>query len=449
MLNKDINARFEDWLLSPSESLDFEVKGWLDMDDAESQGLVAKALIALENHGGGFLLFGFTENAEKKLVPHSASRPASLKPYLTDALNAIVKKRAEPPFHVEVTLQKHPENGEEYPLVRVPGTSKVPVRSDSATPGGSLKQHVYYVRASGPESRAPIAGAEWDTLLRRAVHNQRDEIVSVLRAYLPGAGGMALLQAAPDQELLKQFAAAANARWTSLNESLPSDHPAKVSLGHFSFAARVVGTSKGLTAAKVLSANESTRKYTGWPVFVTLHQEATKPKLVDDCIEAWLADVNYPSVAHADFWRIHPDGLFFLLRGYQEDAADFPRGTAEPGKLFEATLPIWRVGECLLRVSELAAKMFEEGFELLVQCEWTGLAGRHLFVHNARRFLGSGKAAQDMVRTSSRLPSSVRDILPEAVRALTAPLYERFDFTEIPDFVYAEELNGMLSGKMV
>lgn len=446
MLNKDINARFEDWLISPAESLDFEVKGWLDMEDPESQGLVAKALIALENHGGGFLLFGYTENAEKKLVPDDP-RPASLKPYLTDALNSIVKKRAEPSFHVEVSVQKHPKSSDEYPLVRVRGTSKVPVRSDSATAGGSLKQHVYYIRAPGPESRAPLDGSEWDALLRRAVLNQREEIVSVLRAYLPGAGGMALLQAAPDQEVLTQFAAAATARWKTLNESLPEDHPARIKLGHFSFAARVLGNAKGLTAANVLSVNERAKRYTGWPTFVTLHQDPTRPKFIDDCIEAWLADTKYPDVGHADFWRIHPDGLFFLLRGYQEDALDYARGTTTPGTLFEATLPIWRVGECLLRVSELAEAMFEEGFELLVQCEWTGLTGRQLYVHNARRYLGSGKAAQDAVRTSGRLPGLVRDVLPEAVRSLTAPLYERFDFTEVPDLVYVEELSDMTKGK--
>jgi hypothetical protein len=69
MLNKDINSRFEDWLLNPTEGLDFEVKRWLHMTDPEAQGLVAQALIALENHGGGFLLFGYMEDAQKKLIP--------------------------------------------------------------------------------------------------------------------------------------------------------------------------------------------------------------------------------------------------------------------------------------------------------------------------------------------------------------------------------------------
>ncbi|MBA0014335.1 MAG: hypothetical protein H0Z53_01755 [Nitrosospira sp.] len=56
LLNRDINSQFEDRLISPMETLDIEAKDWLDMDDVESKGTIAKTLIALENHGGGFLV---------------------------------------------------------------------------------------------------------------------------------------------------------------------------------------------------------------------------------------------------------------------------------------------------------------------------------------------------------------------------------------------------------
>ena len=92
--NRDINSRFEDWLISPSETLDFEVKGWLDLNDAEARGTIAKAIIALENHGGGFLLIGFSKDQER-LIPN-AQRPASLAQYSTDEINSIIKKCAEP-----------------------------------------------------------------------------------------------------------------------------------------------------------------------------------------------------------------------------------------------------------------------------------------------------------------------------------------------------------------
>ncbi|WP_423460304.1 hypothetical protein [Ottowia sp. VDI28] len=443
MLNSDINSRFEDWLLSPRETLDFEVKQWLNMADPESQGLVAKALIALENHGGGFLLFGYRENNDKSLSP-DPNRPISLEAYLTDALNAIIKKRAEPVFHVEVTLQRHPTSNEEYPLVRVAGTSKVPVRSDSATAGGSLKQHVYYMRAPGPESRAPLNASEWDALLRRSITNQREEIISLFRALAPATVAGRFLEAAPTEaEALGTFVANAKARWSHLNGGLEESDPAKITLGHFFFAARIVGTSRHLNERQILELNQSAKRYTGWPALITLHGEKTKPRLIDGCIEAWISD--QADVGHADFWRIDAkNGNFFLLRGYQEDSLDPARGFGNPGTLFELTLPVWRLGEFLLRVLDLADAMYEPPYEVLVECEWEGIAGRRLFSLNGRRHVRSYTSAEATVRTSGSFPSNgLRELLPEAVRTLMVPLYQHFEFFVPPDTLFAEELGRM------
>ncbi|MES2279991.1 MAG: hypothetical protein V4542_01120 [Pseudomonadota bacterium] len=448
MLNKDINSRFEDWLLSPNETLDFEVKQWLDLSDPESQGLVAKALIALENHGGGFLLFGYLEDQHKKLVPDE-NRPSNLESYRTDAINAILKRRAEPAFHVEVTMQRHPQTGNEHPLVRVTGQSKVPIRSDSATPAGSLKQHVYYIRAPGPESRGPLNAAEWDALLRRVLLNQREEIVGLIRTMFPSN---ALLGGTPpptERDLLTQFHGKAIARWTALNQSLNDSHPGRIKLGYFAFSARILGTSKNIDSQKIIEANQIARRYTGWSAFVSLHQEATRPKLVEGCIEAWLANASYPDVGHADFWRIDPAGNFFLLRGYQEDSLDPQKGFGAVGTLFEATLPAWRLGEFLLRVGDLGSVMFEDGFEIVVACEWTGLRNRKLFVHNMRRFLpGSYQSAEDTVKTSGQFAQqTVRELLPDVVKTLTKPLYEHFDFFVPSDSFYSEELTEMTKNR--
>lgn len=449
MRNQDINSRFEDWLISPRETLDFEVKQWMDLNDAESQGLVAKALIALENHGGGFLLFGYREGENKSLEP-DPNRPSTLDSYTTDAINAIVKRRAEPVFHVEVTLQRHPTSGEDYPLVRVPGTSKVPVRSDSATAGGSLKQHVYYVRAPGPESRGPVNGAEWDTLLRRAIANQREEIIGLLRSLSPTSSlDLGGANQVTEADTLEQFARKAKLRWKELNDGLEASHPSKISLGYFSFAARIVGVSRGLDTRQILDANDGARRYTGWPTFVTIHGQKTKPRLVDGCIETWLAEVPYPDLAHADFWRIDPKGgNFFMLRGYQEDSIDPSRGLGEPGTLFEATLPAWRVGEFLLRVLDLADVMYEPSYKVLVECEWTGIDGRRLFVFNFRRHVPAFRATQPVVRTNGTFSqNSLRELLPEAVKALTKPLYEHFEFFVPSDSFYAEELGEMTKNR--
>ena len=446
MLNSDVNSRFEDWLLNPRETLDFEVKQWLDLANVEHQGLVAKALIALENHGGGFLLFGYKE-ADGVLAP-DPNRPPTLEPYLTDAINAIIRKRAQPAFHVEVTLQRHPQTGQDFPLVRVAGSSRIPVRSDSETPEKSLRQHVYYVRASGPESRGPVNAAEWDALVRRAVRNQRDEILDLLRSLSPDGALRGIALQATEADSLSEFMTKARTRWEGLNESLPDSHPGKIKLGNFTFSARIVGASKRLGSPAIIAANQSARRYTGWAGFVTLHEEQTRPRLVDDCIEAWLANAPYPDVGLADFWRIDPKGNFYLLRGYQEDSPDSHRGFANPGKDFEITLPVWRLGEFLLRVADLGEVMFEEGFKIIVNCNWTGLQGRRLTVRNSRRFLaGNYQSSVDTVTTNAQFElRDIRDLLPETVSALLLRLYEYFNFFVPPEAFFREELNEMMKG---
>ncbi len=422
MLNRDVNARFEDWLLSPTEGLDFEAKQWLDMSDKEAQGLVAKALIALENHGGGFLVIGYAEDDQKRLRPDPA-RPASLEQYSADAINAIIKRCAEPAFHVEVFIQKHRESGDEYPLMRATGRSKVPVRSCSATPNKSLQQNVYYIRRPGPNSDGPKTAAEWDQLMRRCVMNQREEIIAVLRAFSSPGGSVGDALPPTKIDLLDAFTEASKLAWSKLNASLDATHAARISKGYYCFSARVLGKSRELDAAAILAALEGARKYTGWPSFVVLHQPDTRPKLVGGAVEAWTAKCPYPGVSYADYWRITPSGEFFLLRGYDEDALESKiKAAPEPGTAFEPTLPVWRLAEFLLRLTEVADSMFEPGFEVAVECEWTGLKGRHTVSLNRRIFFDSVTCSDDVVRTRGTFTQAMlQDVLPDVVRKLTPP----------------------------
>jgi len=52
-MTDNTNERLQDLLLDPKESLDVEIKGWLDLNDNTHKSVLAKALIALANHGGG------------------------------------------------------------------------------------------------------------------------------------------------------------------------------------------------------------------------------------------------------------------------------------------------------------------------------------------------------------------------------------------------------------
>lgn len=451
-LNRDINSRFEDWLISPTETLDFEVKGWLDLNDAEARGTVAKAMIALENHGGGFLLIGFSES-QGRLLP-DPQRPVNLAQYGTDEINAIIKKCAEPSFHAHVTIQKHPVTGNEFPIIQVAGGSKVPVRSCSATPNGTLKQNVYYIRRPGPASEAPMDSAEWDALIRRCVLKQRNEIVDVLRSFIPSVAPGNLQTLVNERAALDQFVSDSFGRWSAINSALPNDDPSKIKLGWFSFACQIIGQSKNLPPSLILESIERLRKYTGWPIFVTLHQPESKPYLKDGAIEASLTKLKNPSSAHADFWRIHPEGYFYVLRGYQEDDLETLSGSRtgrEPGTGLDLTIPVWRVAEFLLRSEELGRAMYEDGFSMLVRCEWSGLHGRELFIFNPRRMLFDGHrcSANDVVTEGKITQAAISDVLPDVVKSLTENLYQHFDFFQPPERFFSEEIALMRSGRSI
>jgi predicted HTH transcriptional regulator len=76
------SERLADLLIDPRENLNFEIKNWLDLsNDNDAKAILAKAAIALANHGGGFIALGLVENDagvdEAQVLRRSSSRPPS------------------------------------------------------------------------------------------------------------------------------------------------------------------------------------------------------------------------------------------------------------------------------------------------------------------------------------------------------------------------------------
>ena len=70
------NADLDDLINEPRETLDVEVKEWLDLTDNDHRAMIAKEIIALANHGGGFLVIGFKEKPDGTFQP-STGRPVN------------------------------------------------------------------------------------------------------------------------------------------------------------------------------------------------------------------------------------------------------------------------------------------------------------------------------------------------------------------------------------
>jgi hypothetical protein len=276
--------------------------------------------------------------------------------------------------------------------------------------------------------------------------NQKLEIIDTLRAFVPTVAQGEIRSLIAPNLALEKFASLSYEKWRTLDGSLPADHPAKNVKGTYSFACQFEGKTKNRSQNEILTAIEGLRRYTGWPTLVVLHGRDTAPYLADGCIEAWTAKTDYPDPAHADFWRVHQDGFVYMLRGYQEDSLE-GNPPPPPGKLFDLTLPVWRVGEFLLRAEELSRQMFEESVSICVLCEWRGLMGRALTELSGRRMIFAGRMAkQDHVTTEGSFPAQfIVESLPEVVKHLVGPLFPYFDFFQPPDSLYREELDRMRS----
>jgi hypothetical protein len=175
----------------------------------------------------------------------------------------------------------------------------------------------------------------------------------------------------------------------------------------------------------------------GWPPWVVLDSPGKRPYPKDGLVECWL-----PTVSPGDFWRASPSGKLYLLRFYQEDAGMVEK----PKTVIDLTVPVWRVGECLLHASRFAAALGNPDARVHVQFRWTGLSGRTLqAIDEPGRSPGEQcRSVEDVIvsRTSMRA-SEIVPKLPELVQSLAEPLYQAFDFFSPSPRMYVEMLTGM------
>lgn len=267
--------RLSDLLIEPREALGVELKGWLDLTtNGEHKALLAKSIIALANHGGGFILIGFTKT-DTGSGP-APDRPTSLAAFNPDTVNSVVARYCEPAFHCDIIIETAPD-GLGYPIVNVPGGHKVPIRATRDGPNGDvIKRNSYYIRRAGPCSETPQSGQEWDDLIRRVVSNAREDLLDQFRTILSGG---AATQAAPTQAAqTDEWFDASLLRWQEVVGGLPIGHGARMEPGHFAVGYTLAGgfeqPSLGELREKIRHA---TIRHTGWPEFWVPTRQGIEP----------------------------------------------------------------------------------------------------------------------------------------------------------------------------
>ena len=214
-------------ITEPREDLAYEYKDWLDLTSNEHKATLAKATIALANHGGGFIVIGFAEHGQ---TLESRPRPEEIPEITQDSVNAAVRRYADPEFHCEVYDVLHPNTGVSHTVVAVPSTLTVPVMSRRDYQE-EIAQNSCYIRKPGPRSEQPQTSEEWRTLLNRCVRANQDEMLEAIRSIVTGR--VETQDSIPNAlDDLRDYCTSARGRWKELVSDEPDNSPARFPHGY-------------------------------------------------------------------------------------------------------------------------------------------------------------------------------------------------------------------------
>lgn len=447
MSDTSTRRRLSDLLRQPREDMGVEAKAWLDLTgNPEHKAVLAKALLALANHGGGFVLLGF-DDTPTGLAP-SLPRPPTLDGFGQDIVNGIVQAFADPPFHCTVSFVPSP-TGDIHPIISVPGGHRVPIRAKKGGPNNAtVVMHSVYIRRPGPKSEVPQTAQEWDDLFARCLAAQRDQLLDSIRNIL---SGFATVEPPPGAgATLDAWTSESRSRWEALVGGLAPDDGRRCPLGRYWFSYELDGDVRPVSVPHLREVMErSTVRHSGWSPWWVPNRGAIVPYYKDDALECWLGHDGTRDAAHSDFWRVSPKGRGFLMRGYQEDGPDAAKRVGSPGTVFDLILPIWRVGEALLNIQSLATNLGAADSTLLFRAQYEGLARRELkSVSGDLWDDGGGTAKDDVATLETVVPvGSISANLPEIVHPLLEPLYARFGLYRLSMELVRSELAKMRSNR--
>lgn len=427
---------------APRETLSVEHKAWLDLGDQRHRGILAKALIALANHGGGYVVIGISEE-EGGTRRRVVARPPEIAAYSQEMIATLVRKFIDPVFDCELLTLKDPETDVELAVLSVPSGIPDIVMSKSGVPDGPISEFRIYMRKPGPASEMPTTISEWRALFDRCVKARQSEMLDAIRSIVTGAPTFQEGSLVDRKEANLVFMEDCRARWLRLVEETPVTSGARMPNGYWEVGVTFLGD---LEPPSLVELDRRLRiadgvKHTGWPTFLYMTRQPFAPNPVDGGLQAWIYEPGRDTEpAHSDFWRITRDGQAYMIRGHGEDELE----RIGAGSGFDISTPTWRIGEVILHVARLA-RQFEgvTGFDFT--CRYTGMAGRHLVAIGGRRWVHEGRVIhQDKYEGATTIElHQIPDELPEIVHGLLSPLYELFGLFELSRQLVSEELAEM------
>jgi len=414
------------------ERLDVEIKKLEPLQRrSDYSAQIAKAVMALSNHDGGFLIVGF--ELSDYGYQEDVDNPSDIETWEKTRLHDMLGQYMSPVVEVDLSIETG--DSSRHPVLVVPPHGATPIvctRDSNATRKGAV-----YIRKPGPKSEEPSTPEEWAPLIRRCVLYDKEGLASTFRHILEPPDVIASPEPAAD--ILQEAIAEADQRFEELKAQ--SDSPVtQMALGRWTIAYQMVPLPSPVSLTQLLENVRSAElSVTGWPIGVVMERDELRPHPWGKTLEAWMVSWLNDGL---DYWLARPTGFFYATRALKEDFME--QGDQSVLEWFN---PIWRMGEAILHSVRLA-KSFQQPIDhLRFFARYQGLKDRILWNNNPSIaglpdiFTCRTDEWSNEIVIPSNLPT---ENLPDVTMALLAPFYEQFDLFVMPAELYGREITRML-----
>ena len=184
---RGFSMSIESLLTNPQETVGIEYKEWLDLSSPEHQAVLARALIALANFGGGKVVLGFKSIDQGTLTLCDEEAPGDPRlSYAPERVQQVLQRYASAQFEIACEYVQRPDSSVVHPVIDVPAAVRDVVFPKRSSPDGTkLVKGSLYTRLPGPKSATPESASDWSEFIEGLIGRRGDRHGEFLRALQP------------------------------------------------------------------------------------------------------------------------------------------------------------------------------------------------------------------------------------------------------------------------
>lgn len=460
---------------NPAESLNVEVKRWIDPDSEEGKAKIIRACLALRNRNGGYFVVGFNDGSMK--VDDVGCIRDPRESFNLDKIQTLISAYASNVFEIAVEFQER--DGFLHPVIVVPSGVQIPVAAKKELSFGGrniIKRGDVYFRtlgSNGTVSTSVACCSDWADIFNICFENRELDIGRFLRRQLSGIDaskiaeirdliGGASLFAVRDvvpslRDKVENLIERSEKRFLHVFHKKQLAEKYSDMLGMLAWHVGVafdppwVGLiADNIFIGDILACNP---QYTGWPVWLDsrfFNDKEARPVREAD---GWGALIS-PAIGgrqRLEFMRFEPAGHLYLRRVLEDDLHS---EKVAPHTALDPLLVIIRVAEAIAVALSIAQGMRKKNVNsenVGIAFRWCGLSDRilRLWANPTMGLIGEPRASVDDVSTFVEVPCDVpiNAIAPFVTQA-TRELFAVFDGTVVNSAVIEDWTARLLERRL-